>query len=62
MVDTIHFAPSKASRLLQAADLIAYLHRRLVSGQDGDSRARKANEKLWSFVAPRLIHQHCWGP
>lgn len=62
IVDTIHFAPSGASRLLQAADLIAYLHRRLVSGQDGDSRARSANEKLWSFVAPRVEHQHCWAP
>ncbi|WKX69248.1 DUF3800 domain-containing protein [Streptomyces sp. XD-27] len=62
LVDTIHFAPSKASRLLQAADLIAYLHRRLVSGQDGDPRARRANETLWSFVAPRVIHQHCWVP
>jgi hypothetical protein len=28
IVDTIHFAPSKSSRLVQAADLIAYLARR----------------------------------
>ncbi|MEU6118082.1 DUF3800 domain-containing protein [Streptomyces sp. NPDC047117] len=62
LVDTIHFAPSKASRLLQAADLIAYLHRRLISGQDGDARARKANEKLWSFIAPHVAHQHLWAP
>lgn len=62
LVDTIHFAPSKASRLLQAADLIAYLHRRLLSGQDGDSRARRANETLWSFVEPRVVHQRCWAP
>lgn len=62
LVDTIHFAPSNASRLLQAADLIAYLHRRLVSGQDGDPRARRANEKLWSYVAPRVAHQRCWIP
>ncbi|MFD4525315.1 DUF3800 domain-containing protein [Streptomyces sp. NPDC058470] len=62
LVDTIHFAPSKASRLLQAADLIAYLHRRLVSGQDTNPQARKTNEKLWSYVAPRVVHQHCWKP
>lgn len=62
IVDTIHFAPSEASRLLQAADLVAYLHRRLASGQDGDSRARRANETLWSFVAPRVVHQHRWVP
>ncbi|MFZ4272642.1 DUF3800 domain-containing protein [Streptomyces arboris] len=62
LVDTIHFAPSKASRLLQAADLIAYLHRRLVSGQDSDPRARRANEMLWAHVAPRVAHSHCWVP
>ncbi|MEV1007556.1 DUF3800 domain-containing protein [Streptomyces sp. NPDC049881] len=62
LVDTIHFAPSKASRLLQAADLIAYLHRRLASGQDGDPRSRRANEKLWSYVEPCLVHYHCWDP
>lgn len=62
IVDTIHFAPSQASRLLQAADLVAYLHRRLVSGQDGDPRARKANERLWSHITPRVVHQHCWAP
>ncbi|MFF8915623.1 DUF3800 domain-containing protein [Streptomyces sp. NPDC015032] len=62
LVDTIHFAPSEASRLLQAADLIAYLHRRLASGQDRDPRARRTNEKLWSYVAPRVAHQHCWIP
>ncbi|MQY14496.1 hypothetical protein SRB5_46640 [Streptomyces sp. RB5] len=62
LVDTIHFAPSKASRLLQAADLVAYLHRRLTAGQDRDPRARKANEKLWSLVAPRVTHLECWTP
>lgn len=59
IVDTIHFAPSKSSRLLQAADLIAYLHRRLMSGQDGDSRARRANETLWSHIEPRVLHRRC---
>ncbi|MFE5918205.1 DUF3800 domain-containing protein [Streptomyces sp. NPDC056468] len=62
LVDTIHFAPSKSSRLLQAVDLVAYLHRRLTSRQDTDPRARKANVKLWSYVEPRVTHSHCWEP
>lgn len=61
LVDTIHFAPSQASRLLQAADLVAYLHRRLASGQDRDSRARRTNEKLWSYVSPQVVHRECVG-
>ncbi|MEU2496004.1 DUF3800 domain-containing protein [Streptomyces sp. NPDC007883] len=62
LVDTIHFAPSVSSRCLQAVDLIAYLHRRLHSRQDRSQRARKANEKLWSYVEPRVVHNHCWEP
>jgi hypothetical protein len=31
IVDTMHFVPSHASRLVQAADLIAYLYRRIAS-------------------------------
>lgn len=62
LVDTIHFAPSKSSRLLQAVDLVAYLHRRLHSRQDSDPRARKANLKLWSYIEPRVVHNHCWDP
>ncbi|MFE2630690.1 DUF3800 domain-containing protein [Streptomyces sp. NPDC059374] len=62
LVDTIHFAPSVASRCLQAVDLIAYLHRRLHSGQDRSPKAKKANEKLWSYIEPKVVHNHCWEP
>ncbi len=59
IVDTIHFAPSRASRLLQAADLVAYLYRRLASGQDSSPRARQTSERLWSYVAGRVVHEEC---
>lgn len=62
LVDTIHFAPSKSSRLLQAADLVAYLYRRLQSGQDTSERVRTTNAKLWSYVEPKVVHCHCWEP
>lgn len=62
IVDILHFAPSGASRLVQAADLVVYLHRRLDSGQVVDPRAVRANAMLWGHVARRVIHSHCWYP
>ena len=36
IVDTLHFAPSHASRLVQAADVIAFLFRRVFTHQEVD--------------------------
>lgn len=62
IVDTIHFAPSQASRLVQAADLIAFLHCRINSGRDRDPRALRANDVLWSRIGGCVTHSHCWVP
>jgi hypothetical protein len=62
IVDTIHFAPSEASRLVQAADLIAYLNFRIIANVDTDPRAVRANEALWQRIAGRVYHRHCWWP
>ncbi|RCV52373.1 hypothetical protein DEF23_00555 [Marinitenerispora sediminis] len=62
IVDTIHFAPSKASRLLQAVDLIAFLHRRRETHVETDDRARRVNDRLWSHVKIRVQHEHVWLP
>lgn len=62
IVDTIHFAPSHHSRLLQAADLVAFLHRRRQTHVETDPRARKANEVLWERIRPKIHHEHCWFP
>jgi len=61
-VDTLHFAPSVASRLVQAADLVVYLHARRMSGQVTDARALRANAMLWSHVEANVVHLHCWSP
>jgi hypothetical protein len=61
IVDTIHFAPSSASRLLQAADLIAYMARRRIHVET-DERARKANVGIWARIQPRIWHDECWWP
>lgn len=47
IVDTLHFAPSRASRLVQASDLIAFLYHRLRTTPDGDPRAVRVNHTLW---------------
>lgn len=63
IVDTIYFAPSHATRLLQAVDLIVYLHHRIqVSGTSLDPRAQRANRSLWEVLEARIVHTHCWTP
>ncbi|MFD0785471.1 DUF3800 domain-containing protein [Micromonospora azadirachtae] len=61
IVDTLHFAPSHASRLVQAVDLVTFLFQRL--GIPGtDPRAAVINEQLWALCEPRRYHSHCWDP
>lgn len=62
IVDTMHFVPSHASRLVQAADLVAYLHRRIASRVDRDERAQKANEAIWAKIQGKVRHSACWHP
>jgi len=62
IVDTIHFAPSHHSRLIQAADLVAFLHRRRETHVETDPRAERANDALWGRIRPSIRHQHCWFP
>ncbi|MBO3745989.1 DUF3800 domain-containing protein [Streptosporangiaceae bacterium NEAU-GS5] len=61
MVDTIHFAPSSASRLLQAADLVAFLHQRC-QRKERDPHAQQANEDLWVRISGKVYHEMCWFP
>lgn len=56
IVDTIHFAPSSASRLVQAADLIAYMARRIGTHIETDERAKRANAALWERIRPKIYH------
>lgn len=62
IVDTLHFAPSKASRLVQAADMVAFLARRLLCQEDNDTRAIEANSALWQHIEQRIQHCWCWTP
>lgn len=63
IVDTLHFAPSSASRLVQAVDLIAFLYHRIkTTPETADMRAVRANAALWQRIQPRVAHCYCWWP
>jgi hypothetical protein len=59
-LDTLHFAPSKYSRLLQGADLVSYLHFRMRRSKVIDPRALKVNNDLWNIIATKLKVHHIW--
>ncbi|MFT3851922.1 MAG: DUF3800 domain-containing protein [Ilumatobacteraceae bacterium] len=62
IVDTIHFVPSRSSRLLQAADLVAFI----VNRRDGNIARhpdeRATLDRMWERVSGRVTHMHCWSP
>jgi hypothetical protein len=63
IVDTLHFAPSSASRLVQAADLIVFMHNRIENTAPGsDERAARTNEALWRRIESRIEHSYHWHP
>lgn len=62
IVDTLHFAPSHASRLVQAADVITFLYRRAFMHKEPNEQARKAKIAMWRRLEPRVEHELCWFP
>ena len=62
VIDTLHFAPSSSSRLVQAADLIAFLARRIATHTETDQRAKQAYAAMWGRVTPKVWHEGCWWP
>lgn len=60
--DTIHFAPSHYSRLLQASDLITYLYRRRKTHPEPDARAQAATDSVWAEIQPAVVESSTWTP
>jgi len=50
LLDTVHFAPSHQSRMLQAADMLAFIYRRFVTITESDPRAAESMAKLWAML------------
>ncbi|MEN3616101.1 hypothetical protein AAH979_42375 [Plantactinospora sp. ZYX-F-223] len=61
IVDTLHFAPSHASRLVQGAELVTFLFRRMQTAAV-DPREAATNERLWSSVQPRVYRAQRAAP
>ncbi|MDC8973995.1 DUF3800 domain-containing protein [Mycobacterium marinum] len=59
-LDALHFAPSKHSRLLQAADLVSYLHFRRRRSRVKDPRSVKTTNELWEIVADIVKVWQIW--
>lgn len=51
LLDTVHFAPSGRSRLLQAADILAFIYRRCLTTTEADARAAKVMDDAWSQLS-----------
>lgn len=62
LLDTVHFAPSHHSRMLQAADLIAFLFRRVSTVNETDPRAEKAVGGMWGTIweSGKVIDPGSW--
>lgn len=48
LLDTVHFAPSHRSRMLQAADMLAFTYRRHQTVVESDQRAQRIMDRMWS--------------
>jgi hypothetical protein len=61
IVDTVHFVRSLDSPLVQAVDLIGFLHlRRRRFPVEKDSRSHRSREAIWAQVEPRVCVRRIW--
>lgn len=59
LIDTLHFAPSHASRGLQAADLVSYAYSQSRKSFK-DIRAQSAWERIWALISPKVWEASIW--
>jgi len=62
VIDTLHFGPSKHSRLLQAADLVTFIHRRRKCHVESDPRAQAAISRMWGHISEAVKVERTWEP
>ena len=55
LIDTLHFASSRTSRLVQAADVVAYLARRTSTGTTQGGRGARVDAWLWEAIGSKVI-------
>lgn len=62
IVDTLHFVSSKESRLIQAIDLVVFLHRRRLVHRFKKESERDEVDRLWSLLRPQVLYNRIWRP
>lgn len=62
LLDTVHFAPSHRSRMLQAADVLAFINRRFQTVTESDPRAAENMRRLWAKVMDTRCFNHGTWP
>lgn len=62
IVDTIYFAPSKSSRLLQAIDILAYTHK-IGNTPHSSPQAQDFYDRMWDKVSRsgKIAYLKVWG-
>jgi hypothetical protein len=60
IVDTLHFAPSHSTRLLQAADVATYLCRRRRAHKETDPRSEREWARLYAILEPNIAWARSW--
>lgn len=62
LLDTVHFAPSHRSRMLQAADMLAFTYRRYQTVSEPDPRAQRIMDRMWSKLTSsgKLVDPGQW--
>jgi hypothetical protein len=64
LLDTVHFAPSHQSRMLQAADVLAFIYRRRQTVKESDARSEAAMHRLWGSIvdSQKVYDLGSWPP
>lgn len=62
LLDTVHFAPSDRSRMLQAVDMLAFVYRRVRTVTESDPRAAREMQRLWDKLlgSGKVFQEGCW--
>ena len=50
LLDTVHFAPSHHSRMLQAADMLAFVYQRVRTVEESDPRTKVVMDRIWGSI------------
>ena len=62
VVDTLHFVKSRESRLIQAIDLIVFIHRRRTVHRSLQPNEKAFLDSLWGKIQEKVSYNRTWSP